>query len=569
MKIVRVNMDTLQASFEEAPKEYELIGNRGLIAKILLKEVPPACHPLSARNKLIFATGPLAGTGVPTAGRLSAGGKSPLTGGIKESNSGGVVADALVEHEIKAIIIENKPKGAGLYALVIAPGKAELVPCDDLKGLGNYDTHRKLLERYGSKATVASIGPAGEMRALAAGIFTSDMEGLPGAVCARGGLGALMGAKGLKALVVLDGGEYTIPVKQPDRLKEALKKYHEVIRSTPQTAQVYPKYGTSPTIMTFNALGGLPTYNFRRGDFEFAEKIGAEALYTTITERGGEGNPTHRCMNGCPIRCYNKYPDSEGKLMVSPIQFETLAMLGSNLGIGDLDAICRLNCLCNDQGVDTVEIGVALGMAMEAGLLQFGDGAAAAGVVEGIGKGEALSRVLASGAVVTGKVFGIERVPAVRGQALPAHEPRAVKGIGVTFSTSAMGADHTTGVTFREKVDHQKPEGQVEASVRAQIKHAAFDTLGLCFFVGTAVQDPMLTVDLVNAVYGTDFGEEFWVQIAKDTLRAERAFNEAAGFTRVHDRLPEFFREEKLPPRNLVFDVPQEEIDRVWSELLK
>jgi aldehyde:ferredoxin oxidoreductase len=426
------------------------------------------------------------------------------------------------------------------------------------------------LERYGRDAAVASIGPAGEQKLLTAGIFGSDIEGLPGAVCARGAMGSVMGSKGLKAIVVLGKGTFRIPIKNRDKFTEALKRYHKFISETPQTAEVFPKYGTSAALMVLNELGALPTHNFRVGQFEKAKDISGEALYDRIVERGGEGKTTHRCMPGCTIQCYNKYRDKSGKLIVSPLQYETMSLLGSNLDISDLDTIARLNYLCNDVGVDTVELGVALGVAMEEGLIPFGDGRAVEQVIQGIAKGEMFGRILASGAVVTGKTFGIERIPAVKGQGVPAHEPRAVKGMGVTFSVTPMGADHTTGITFREKVDHHRPEGQLMASLRVQIKHTVFDTLGLCYFVGTAVGgNPMLTMDLINAVYGTDLRENFMNELGKEVLKTERAFNEAAGLIKAHDRVPDFFRYEKLPPHNLTFDVPQEEIDRFWEELEK
>lgn len=570
MRILRADMKKLQVRLEESPKEHELMGNRGVTAEIITKEVPPTCHPLSEFNKIIFATGPLAGTGVPTAGRLSIGGKSPLTGGIKESNSGGIFAGVLVSNGIKAIVVENKPEDLDSYVLVVSQDEGKIVRSPEMKGLGNYEVHRILREKFGKDAAVASIGPAGEETLLASGIFTSDVEALPGAVCARGGLGSLMGSKGLKAVVICGKGNYKIPIKDERRFQEALKRYFKIIAETPQTAQVYPKYGTSAAIDVFNELGALPTRNFRAGRFEEVDGIRAEALYNTIVQRGGEGKTTHRCMPGCPIRCYNKYPDKDGKLIVSPLQFETLALMGSNLGIADLDSIALFNYLCNDIGVDTVELGGAIGMAMEKGILQFGSKNDVEKVIKGIAKGDMVSRILASGVAVTGKVFGMERVPAVKGQGLPAHEPRAIKGMGVTFSTTPMGADHTTGVTFRQKVDHHKPDGQVEASLKAQLSTGGYDVLGLCFFAATAVGvDPNLTVDLVNGVYGTDFDGSFIDKLGKQVMKTERRFNEAAGFSQAHDRLPDFFRYEKLPPFDLVFDVPQEEMDRFWEEVEK
>jgi len=186
MRMLRVDMEGLRTWTEEVPKEYEILGNRGLIAKMMIKEVPPTCHPLGPYNKLIFASGPLAGTGVPTSGRLSVGGKSPLTGGIKESNSGGTFATQLVQNAIKAIVVENKPRDSRLYILYVSEDRFEIIPSEDLRGLGNYAVHHKLLERFGKDSAIVSIGPAGEQKLLTSGIFGSDIEGLPGAVCARG-----------------------------------------------------------------------------------------------------------------------------------------------------------------------------------------------------------------------------------------------------------------------------------------------------------------------------------------------------------------------------------------------
>ncbi len=568
MKILRVDMEKLETKLEDTPGEYDIIGNRGYIAEIMNKEVPPTCHPLSAHNKLIFATGPMANTGVPTAGRLSVGGKSPLTEGIKESNSGGIFAGHLVSNGIKAIVVEDKPADPDLYTLVVSEKESKLVSSPELKGCGNYDVHQKLRDRFGEDAAIASIGPAGEDMMLTASVFTSDIEGLPGAVCARGAMGSVMGSKGLKAIVITGRGNYKIPIKDKDRFKAALKKYFKVISEAPQTSEIYPKYGTSAAMDTFNQMGALPSMNWRSGSFEHIDQIGKEALYRTIRDRKGEGKTTHRCMPGCPVRCYNKYPDKNGQLIVSPLQYETMALMGSNLGMRDLDSIAYFNYLCNDVGVDTVELGVAIGIVMEKGLIQFGDAEKVIKIIEGIGSGDYLSRILASGSAVTGKVFGIERVPAIKGQGLPAHEPRAIKGMGVTLSMTPMGADHTTGVTFRQKIDHHKPDGQVDASLSAQLSTGGYDVLGICFFAATAVgYDPMLTADLVNAIYGTQYDGSLVNSLGKRVMLTEKAFNEAAGFTKAHDRVPDFFRNEKLPPFDFVYDVPEEEMDRFWEKV--
>ncbi|MBC7325410.1 MAG: aldehyde ferredoxin oxidoreductase, partial [Moorella sp. (in: Bacteria)] len=244
-------------------------------------------------------------------------------------------------------------------------------------------------------------------------------------------------------------------------------------------------------------------------------------------------------------------------------EYETIGMFGANLEIDDLDTIARCNYLCNDLGLDTIETAVAIGLAMQAGVLPFGDRAGVLNLLPAIGRGTTvLGRVLGQGAAVTGRVLGVTNIPAVKGQALPAYDPRSLKGIGVTYATSPMGADHTAGPTARAKVDHLNPQGQVELSRRVQLNSAIYDNLGLCLFVTAAVgARPQILADLLNARYGWQWGVEDLFELSKKTILMEREFNRRAGFTPAHDRLPEFFCTEPLPETNSVFDVPQEEVE--------
>ncbi|MCL5957726.1 MAG: aldehyde ferredoxin oxidoreductase C-terminal domain-containing protein, partial [Chloroflexi bacterium] len=286
----------------------------------------------------------------------------------------------------------------------------------------------------------------------------------------------------------------------------------------------------------------------------------------TMLERGGEGTPTHPCMPGCVIRCSNIFPDAQGKRIVSPLEYENLVMLGPNLGIFSIDDIARLNYLCNDYGIDTVEIGAAIGVAMAGDILQFGDYEGAVKTLNEVAEGTLLGRVIGQGAVTAGRVFGVDRVPAVKGQSMPAYDPRAVKGIGVTYATSPMGADHTAGHTVSSKVDHHLPEGQIEASRNSQIIRAAYDSVCICNFTIAGIGDSLqLITDLVNAVHGTNYEPDYMRELGRDVLRTERAFNKAAGFTNAHDRYPDFFRTEKLPPFDVIVDVSQEEIDHFFD----
>jgi aldehyde:ferredoxin oxidoreductase len=248
------------------------------------------------------------------------------------------------------------------------------------------------------------------------------------------------------------------------------------------------------------------------------------------------------------------------------MEYETLGLMGSNLGIGDLDAVARLNDVANELGVDTIEIGAALGVAADAGLMAFGDAERALELMEEIKAGSPLGRILGNGATITGRVLGVERVPAVKGQAISAYDPRALKGTGVTYATSPQGADHTSGLTIRADIDHLKPEGQVEISRNGQFSMAGYDTLGACIFAGFGFStDPELIPALLNARYGWDVGADILKELGRESVLLEREFNRMAGFTAADDRLPEWMTREPLPPHNTVFDVPEEELDQIFE----
>jgi aldehyde:ferredoxin oxidoreductase len=270
-------------------------------------------------------------------------------------------------------------------------------------------------------------------------------------------------------------------------------------------------------------------------------------------------------MSACIIQCSNVFPDAKGRRLVAPIEYETLIMCGPNLGIGDPDVIARLNRLCNELGLDTIEIGAALGVAAEAGLWDFGDGAQAVKLVEEIGRGTVLGRLLGQGCTTVGRVLGARRVPAVKGQAMSAYDPRGVKGLGVTFATTPMGGDHTAGLTVFASVDHHSPEGQVALSRDTQVTRAAYDALGLCvFLLGSTGGRPELLTDMLNAAHNTNLQPGYVAKLGQSVIAVEREFNLRAGMTQAADRLPSFFRTEPLPPHGEVFDITDSELDAVW-----
>jgi len=572
-RLLKVDMTRKEVKFTDVPERYALLGGRALTSRIVADEVPPTCDPLGKFNKLVLAPGLLTGTNAPSSGRLSVGGKSPLTGGIKEANAGGITSQKLANLGIKAVVIEGKPAGEGWYLLKITQDGAELLDAGDLAGKGTYEVTAICRERYGSKVGVITIGPAGEMRLAAAGVTNNDPDGNSSRYAGRGGLGAVMGAKRLKAIVVDSPKTFDAPVKDPERFKAAAKKFTDVLRKHPVTGEGLPNFGTSVLINVINEAGALPTRNFSAGRFAQAQAVSGEKLAETAVARGGKA--THGCHPGCVMRCSNVYPLPDGKVC-APIEYESDWALGPNLEIGDLDVVGRLNYICNDVGLDTIETGVTLGVLMEAGVIPFGDGETAVKALEEVGRGTYLGRIIGSGAEVAGKVFGVTRVPAVKSQGLPAYDPRACKGIGVTYATTPMGADHTAGYAVATNilkvggyVDPLKPAGQVDLSRNLQIATAALDSTGLCLFVAFAVLDdpegmPAI-VEMINAQYGTQLTLDDVTELGKQILRTEREFNRQAGFTKEHDRLPEFFALEELPPHNTVFDLKGEELDQVYN----
>jgi aldehyde:ferredoxin oxidoreductase len=570
VKIVRIDMDRLEAMWQTVPANYERLGGRALIAAILLEEVPPQCEPLGRDNKLIFAPGLLGGTSLSSSGRLSVGGKSPLTGGVKEANCGGNGGSDLARLGIKALVVESQPADGRLYLLHISGSNADLLPADEWRGLGTYAAAAKAQERWGTDCTVLSIGQSGEHILTAAGVVCTGSGEQNSRVAARGGLGALMGSKGLKAVVLDASGTDALPLADPELFRVSARRFADELIESPKTGRkgAMHLYGTAGIVTAVNEMGAFPTRNFSEGSFEGAEELTGQRLREITLERGGKVGTT--CMAGCVIACCNTFVDVEGTPVVSTLQYETIGLLGSNLGIGSLDQVARLNRLCNDYGLDSIEAGAALGVAAEAGLARFGDETGFAALLDEIAEGSLLGRVLGQGAAVAGRVLGVSRVPVTKGQAMPAYDPRALKGNGVTYATSPMGADHTAGNAFgsRRDVNPLGIEGQRDLSLKLQLGAAMLDATGLCLFARPPVfGDPQLMVDLINGRFGWGWSVTDLEEMPRSVLRMELAFNERAGHTRADARVPEYMTREALPPHNTVFDVPDSEIDGVFSAL--
>jgi aldehyde:ferredoxin oxidoreductase len=577
-KILRINMGAAGGPKATVTPvgEYAGLGGRAMTSGVVSKEVPPLCHPLGEDNKLVIAPGMLSGSTAAMSGRLSVGCKSPLTGGIKEANAGGQPSQMLARLGYAAIILEGKPKDGALYKMLINKDGVKITSADNLKMLGNYDTVEKIKAEFGDKIAVISIGPAGEMKLSAASIACTDMELRPTRHAGRGGVGAVMGSKGVKAIVIDDTGAKMRSPKDPEAFKDATKRWVDGLRKHPVTGQGLPAYGTNVLTNVINEAGGYPTKNFMWGRFDTCSKISGETQAAVENERGGAGSATHGCHRGCVIRCSGTFYDKDGHYLTKQPEYETVWAHGGNCGIDDLDSIAMLDRLDDDFGLDTIEMGATIGVAMEAGLAKFGDAQAAIALVKEVGKGTPLGRILGSGAAVTGKVFGVERVPVVKGQSMPAYDPRGVQGIGVTYATTTMGADHTAGYAVTAnvlgvggKVDPLKPEGQAELSRNLQIATAAVDSTGMCLFIAFAILDQPDTfqalLDSINAFFGLKLTADDVTALGKSVLKKERDFNAAAGFTSKHDRLPDFFKKEPLPPHNVTFKVTDKDLDSVFN----
>lgn len=381
-----------------------------------------------------------------------------------------------------------------------------------------------------------------------------------------------MGAKGVKAIILDDTGAEMRAPADPVKFRDANRRFTEGLRSHPVTGEGLPAYGTNILANIINEAGAYPTYNFKQGQFAGTAAISGETEAALESKRGGV--PTHGCHRGCVIRCSGVYHDAQGRYVTKQPEYETVWANGANCGIDDLDAIAEMDFLYDNFGLDTIEMGATIAVAMDAGLLEFGDAVGAKKLIREVGQGTPLGRILGGGAAVAGKVFGVERVPVVKGQALPAYDPRTIQGIGVTYATSPMGADHTAGYAVATNilkvggyVDPLKPEGQIELSRNLQVATAAIDSTGMCLFIAFAIMDQPDTfqalLDMLNAFYGWELGAEDVTALGKKVLECELDFNARAGFTREHDRLPRFFSQEPLPPHNLTFQVSDRDLDRV------
>ncbi|MEG1895503.1 MAG: aldehyde ferredoxin oxidoreductase N-terminal domain-containing protein [Oscillospiraceae bacterium] len=568
MSVLRVNMADLTYKVQPLPEEWKMLGGRGLTSTIISQEVPAGCEALGEFNKLVLAPGLLCTTGAPSSGRLSAGAKSPLTGGVKEANAGGMGAIAITKLGYECIILEGV--NDGLYILYITKNGIEILPCPELKEVGTFETAAKLQEKYGKQSAVICIGPAGERRYSIAGIAVADMEGRTCRMCARGGLGAVMGTKGIKAVVVDPTGGANRAKARPEEMKEIVKNW--VTKLHPAFDHLRT-YGSAVSVFKNNDSEVMPNHGFcgKALPEEKVNKISGQTIRDLQIERGGRNE--HTCHPGCLVQCSNIYNDKDGNYITSGFEYETIALDGANCDIFDIDLIAKMDHFCDDFGVDTIDFGGAIAQAMEGGIIKFGDEKAWWNMTEEMKNDTMIGKVLGQGTGIAGKVFGSKRITAVKGQGFPGYDPRVFKGTGVTFATSPQGACHTAGCTLPGRKGYHPPvnvpmdpsiaDNMVLYSRDLQSVVMLVDSFGLCSFMGSASIFGGHAIPALNAVYGTNYSFKDMVLMGEKLMRTEFQYNKACGLG--VDDMMDFFRTEPTGKRHLVYDVPFEEMQNIWE----
>lgn len=562
-KILRVDLTRERVRDEELDPKVarDYIGGRGLGTWFLNSELDPCCDPLSPENLLILATGPLTGTGTPTGARYMVMTKSPLTGAITCSNSGGKFPTELKRAGYDAVIFEGRAKKP-LY-LWIDRGKAELRPADHLWGKTTHDTTDLLKAETAKRAKVACIGPAGEKKVLFASIM-NDKDRAAG----RSGVGAVMGSKNLKAVAVL--GEGQVPLADRERFKAFNKtimdRFKEEAKKAPLGLRIN---GTAGVVMATQNLGVLPTKNWQQGTFEGWERIHGEAL----TKKYLVSNSA--CF-GCPIGCGRKTKvddpifagEGEGP------EYETIYAMGANCMIDNLAAVVKANYICNELGMDTITMGATVACAMEMvekGILteeevgrslKWGDGEALVELTRLTGNREGFGDRLALGSYRLAESCGHPELAMVtKKQEFPGYEPRGAQGMGLAYATSPIGGSHMRGdpayfelFGIPEPVDPHEWKGKAKPTRAFQDHSAIIDSAGLCIFftVRNLVEKnlevaPTGVLEYLNAATGADYTLEELSAAGQRIINAERLFLVRAGFSRKDDSLPKRLTEVPMP----------------------
>jgi len=546
-KVLRIDLTKQGISTESLTKEQmELyLGGRGLGVEILFREVPRGTNPLSPENKMVFATGPLTGTGTPTSGRYSVITRSPLTGTIFDSNSGGHFGVQLKRCGWDAVVVEGR--GERPSYLWIRDDSVEIRNADHLCGSNTHVTEDTVRSETAKDAKVACIGPAGERQVLISAIMNDKHR-----AAGRGGVGAVMGSKKLKAIAVLGSHETTIANREEFTTVARLSL--EAVAKNPVTKDALPNYGTAVLVNVINEIGALPTLNFQKGYFEDADAISGETIRERILEK-------RVACDACTIACGRETKLPERERQGEGPEYETVWSFGAACGVRDLEAIAEANYLCNEYGIDTISAGSTIACAMEltsAGHLasgpKFGDADAMVNLVTLIGERSGIGEELSEGSLRFARKHGNPELSmSVKALEMPAYDPRGVQGMGLAYATSNRGACHLRAYMTSPEVlgnpaliDRFKKEGKASLVVLLQNISAATDSMVLCRFSQFAM-NPDHYARLLGAVTDVAFTGRDLISIGERIYNLERAFNAREGFTRKDDSLPKRLVETPLP----------------------
>lgn len=550
-KILRVNLTEGTCKTEALDLEMakKFIGGRGLGTKMMMDEVDPKVDPLSPENKLFVVTGPMTGNPVATGGRYMVVTKSPLSNTIASSNSGGKWGAELKFAGWDVIVFEGK--SAEPVYLAIEDDKVELVSASELWGTTVSNTTKKLEEQYPKGSKVLAIGPGGENLSMIAAIMNDEDR-----AAGRSGVGAVMGSKNLKAIVVKGSGKPDVP--DQDRVKELNKNQLNKIKENGVTGEGLPTYGTAVLVNILNELGSLPTNNFQLSQFEKADDISGETLADKyLTKR----TACYRCPIGCGR--YVKVGDWEG----GGPEYETLWAFGSDCGISDMESIIMANHWCNEMGLDTISAGATIAAAIELyekgyikddeldGLkLEFGNGTDIAEWVKRMGYGQGLGSKMAKGSYRLTEGYGVPELSmTVKKLEMPAYDPRGIMGIGLNYATSNRGGCHVRGYTISpeilglpEQLDRFDVKSKPTWVKVFQDLTAAIDSLGVCLFTSFALGADDYA-DMYNVIAGTDFTGNDILAMGDRIYNIEKQFNLLAGVTSKEDTLPKRLLEDGIP----------------------
>jgi len=560
-QMIRVDMTTQTATVEDFPEKWKMLGGRSLSARILTEECDAACDPLGPDNILVLAPGVLSGTAAPTSGRMSVGAKSPLTGGIKEANAGGNPAQDMMKLGYRVILVTGQPADReARYALDVTADGATLKEVPDCKGMWNYALIDHLAKSYSANASFVSIGPAGERMMRGASVACTDQEDArrPARHAARGGLGAVMGSKGLK-YVAVDAGKTGV---RHAANKKAFMKLCKGLSKEYLAGPQPMKYGTSPSVDLAQMLNTFPYKNRIEGQSPDAETLSGTGIIASFEERGGG---MHNCMTGCIVSCSNVVHDVDGNYKTSALEFETLTLLGANCAVDTWDKVAELDRLCDEVGLDTIETGAALGILMDSGGMEWGDNEAMKRLIAEVAEGSEAADMIGHGADATGKATGHHRIPTVHGQAIPAWDPRPLKATGVTYMTSAMGADHTAGLVVNPGAT---PDQMARLSQEQQHINAAIDASGFCMFLMPNMDQIR---DFYSAFYGEEVSRETFLDMTWQCLQDEWDFNKKAGWTKADDVMPACMKEDPVGPEGarVVFDIEDDIIQATYKRMIE